>query len=220
MKLLKLGVIVVFILLVTILALASANDISDVTVSLEDGLSIFNEEVCVDTFGNRTCVENTYVQCNGVTQKIPGPTSLTVYEKIYETEYVETSCEEKLNNQEKPSPFDRIKDSDIEVMNNKIIINIKNPDWRNFIDSNSMDPLIDEGTTTIEIKPDADEIIVGDIISYNVDGYDFAFVHRVIEIGNDELGIYFITKGDNYYQKDPYKVRFSEVEGIVVGILY
>jgi len=71
-----------------------------------------------------------------------------------------------------------------------------------------------------EQQPLKDEIIVGDIISYNVDGYDFAFVHRVIEIGNDELGIYFITKGDNYYQKDPNKIRFSQIEGVVVGILY
>ena len=84
-----------------------------------------------------------------------------------------------------------------------------------------MDPLIDEGTTTIEIKPKyANEIKVGDIIAYDVDGYDYAFVHRVVEIGNDKQGVYFITKGDNYYKEDPNKVRFSDIEGIVVGILY
>ena len=215
------GLVLAFIIVAAIFALANDNDISDVTISLEDGLNIFNEEVCVDTFGNITCIENTYVQCNGEIHKIPTATAFTVYEKIYETEYVETSCEEKLNNEEKPSPSDRIKDSDIEVMNNKIIINIKNPSWRSFIDSNSMDPLIDEGTTTIEIKPrNVQEIIVGDIISYDVDDYDFAFVHRVIEIGNDEQGIYFITKGDNYFQEDPNKIRFSQIEGVVVGILY
>ena len=221
MKLLKFGVVLAFIIVATILVLANDNGISDVTVSLESGLSIFNEEVCVDTFGNRTCIENTYVQCNGETHKIPGPTTFTVYEKIYETEYVETSCEEKLSNQEKPSPFDRIKDSDLHVSSSSVRIDIKDTNWRTFIDSNSMDPLIDEGTTTIEIKPkNAQEIKIGDIISYNVAGYEFAFVHRVVEIGNDEQGSYFITKGDNYFQEDPYKVRFLDIEGIVVGILY
>ena len=221
MKFLKLGVVFVFIIFATFLALANDNDISDITASLDDSLSIFNEEVCVDTFENRTCIENTYVQCNGITQKILGLTTFTIYETIYETEYVEISSEEKLNNKEKPSPSDRIKNSDIEVMSNKIIINIKNANWRDFIDSNSMDPLIDEGSTTIEIQPKSeDEIKVGDIISYNLDGYEFVVVHRVVEIGNDEQGIYFTTKGDNYFQEDPYKVRFSDLEGIVVGIWY
>ena len=45
-------------------------------------------------------------------------------------------------------------------------------------------------------------------------------MHRVVESGLDADGAYFITKGDNYNQKDPDKVRFSKVEGIVVGILY
>ena len=53
-----------------------------------------------------------------------------------------------------------------------------------------------------------------------MEGYDYAFVHRVIKIGNDKDGIYFTTKGDNFWQEDPDKVRFSQVEGIVVGILY
>ena len=105
---------------------------------------------------------------------------------------------------------------------NSVRIDIKNAKWRKFIDSNSMDPLIDEGTTTIEIKPKyANEIKVGDIVAHSMDDNDdYAFVHRVVEIGNDENGIYFVTKGDNYWQEDPYKIRFSQIEGIVVGILY
>lgn len=53
-----------------------------------------------------------------------------------------------------------------------------------------------------------------------MEGYEYAFVHRVVDIGNDNTGIYFTTKGDNYYKEDPDKVRFSQIEGIVVGILY
>lgn len=223
MKLLKLGMVLVFILLITIAVLANVNnkDFSD-EIIIEDGLHTFNEEICVDNFGDRTCTENIYVQCNGETYKVPKPTGFTIYKKIIEKEYIEKECsKEKLYGREKPSPVDRIKDSDLEVLANKIVIHIKNPKWRKFIDSNSMDPLIDEGTTTIEIKPkSAEEITVGDIIAFDVDDYDYAFVHRVVEIGNDEKGIYFITKGDNFYKEDSDKVRFSQVEGIVVGILY
>ena len=129
-------------------------------------------------------------------------------------------CQE-LSNKEKPSPSDRIKDSDFSSINNKTTINHNSAKLRRYIDSNSMDPLIDEGTTTIEITPKKeDEIKTGDIISYKITGYDYALVHRVVAIGNDEDGIYFVTKGDNYYKEDPYRVRFSQVEGIVVGILY
>jgi|TARA_Y100000031_G_C8178983_1_gene365491 hypothetical protein len=217
MDFLKWGIVFIFFLLVAVVAVSVNNEeISD--FQIEDGLNIFKEEVCVDEFGERKCSEITHVLCNGNTYKVPGPTGFTVYEKIVEKEYVECK-NEVLNNKEKPSPFDRINENDIEIYNNKIIINIKNSNWRKFIDSNSMDPLIDQGTTTIEIKPRKNEIKVGDIISYNVDEYDYALVHRVVKIGNDEEGIYFITKGDNYWKEDS-KVRFSQIEGIVVGVLY
>ena len=203
------------------LANAGKNNGSD-RITIENGLEAFKEETCADGFGNKTCSESTYVKCNGETYSFPKPTGFTIYKNIVQKEYIEKECsDEILNGKEKPSPFDRIKDSDIEVFNNKIVIDIKNSNWRKFIDSNSMDPLIDEGATTIEIKPkNEEEIKTGDIISYNVDEADYALVHRVMEIGNDEEGIYFITKGDNYYKEDSEKVRFSQVEGIVVGILY
>ena len=84
-----------------------------------------------------------------------------------------------------------------------------------------MDPLIDNETTTIEIKPNSpDEIKVGDIISYDVKGYDYAFVHRVVKIEKDNKKTYFITKGDNLKFNDEGKVRFEQIEGVVVGIIY
>ncbi len=234
MKLLKLGVAFILIILATIVALANINhvnnnDFSDDKLTIEDGIRTFKEEVCVDNFGNLTCKESTYVQCNGKTYEAPIMTGYTIKEKVFGPEYVKIGCtepmiiveEKKLTGEERESPADRIKDSDIDVFSNSVRIGISNAKWRKFINSNSMDPLIDEGTTTIEIKPkNANEIKVGDIIAYDVDGYDYAFVHRVVEIGNDEKGAYFITKGDNYWKEDPNEVRFSQVEGIVVGILY
>jgi signal peptidase I len=230
MKLLTLGLALVLIIVIAIMALTNLSNISNVssdTLSFENGLSTFKEEVCVDNFGNITCTEIIYLKCNGEEYKVPVMTGYVVHDKIYVPEYIEKEKiivkEKKLNGEEKPSPADRIDDSDISVSGNSARINLKNAKWRRrrYIDSNSMDPLIDAGTTTIEIKPKyASEIQVGDIIAYDVEGYDYAFVHRVIKIGNDEDGVYFTTKGDNYWQEDPDKVRFSQIEGIVVGILY
>ncbi len=228
MKLLKLGVALVLIVFVAIIALASfgyivSNDFS------EDDVSTFNEEVCVNNPDDVTCIENTYVKCNGKTYEVPVMTGQTVREKVFIPEYIKIGCtepiiiteEKKLTGEELPSPADRIEESDVIVHTSNVVIDISNARLREFIDSNSMDPLIDRGTTTIEIKPKkASEIKVGDIISYNVEDYDYAFVHRVVEIGEDNEGDYFITQGDNYWIEDPDKVRFSQIEGIVVGILY
>ena len=233
MKLLKLGVALILVILVTIVVLGSVNymgnnHILNDKLILEDGLKTFTEEVCVNDSRGITCIESTYVQCNGETYEFPLITGYTLKERVFVPEYIEVGCteptiiieEKKLTGEERPSPADRIEDSDVNTFSNSVRIDIKNAKLREFIDSNSMDPLIDKGTTTIEIKPkNADEIKVGDIIAYYVEGYDYAFVHRVVEIGEDEEGIYFVTKGDNYYKEDS-KVRFSQVEGIVVGILY
>ena len=229
MKLFKLGVALALIIVAAIVALANINTKSDNPandkITIEDGLKTYKEETCVDNFGNISCKEDTYVECKGVKYKAPIMTSYVIREKVFVPEYIEKEKivfeEKRLTGEEQPSPADRIMDSDVNVYSSKVIIDIENSKSRKFIDSNSMDPLIDEGATTIEIKPkNAGEIKVGDIIAYDVDGYDYAFVHRVIEIENDEKGAYFITKGDNYWKEDPDKIRFSDIEGIVVGILY
>jgi hypothetical protein len=226
MKLLKFGVVLALVIIGFLVALASfsamgSNDGSNDKLIMEDGGMTFKEETCVEDENGITCVENSFMKED--TNSVPKFTGYTVKEKVFVPKYVvkEVVVEEKLNGEERESPADRIKDSDVNTFSNSVRIDIKNAKWRNYIDSNSMDPLIDEGTTTIEIKPKyASEIKVGDIVAYDVDGYDYAFVHRVIDIGNDEEGVYFITKGDNFWKEDPDKLRFSDIEGIVVGILY
>lgn len=186
--------------------------------------TLYKEEKCNEYSGDIICTETLYMQ-NKEGNKIPLMTGHTIKERVFVPKYVEKEKiifeGNKANGEEKQSPADRLQDSDINVFANSVRVDIKNAKSRKFVDSNSMDPLIDEGTTTIEIKPKNEEDIkVGDIIAYNVEGYGYAFVHRVIEIGNDETGAYFIAKGDNFWKDDPYKVRFKDIEGIVVGILY
>lgn len=226
MNLLKLGVVLMLVVVAAIAALGSINYMDDKDNSNGKLLfeSMSKEEKCFEDAEDIICTETLYMRNNdGV--KIPLMTGHTIKETVFVPKYVEREKiiieEKKSNGEEKQSPADRIQDSDINVFANSVRVDIKNAKWRKFIDSNSMDPLIDEGTTTIEIKPkNADEIKVGDIIAYRVEGYDYAFVHRVVEIGNDENGIYFVTKGDNYYKEDSEKVRFKQIEGVVVGVLY
>lgn len=117
------------------------------------------------------------------------------------------------------SPSDWVKEEQIRVYENGIILDVKNASWANFTDTNSMDPLIDEQVNAIEILPeDADQINAGDIISYKTK-YGI-IIHRVIEKGEDEEGIYYIVKGDNNRLRDPFKVRFEDVKGVVVAIVY
>ena len=222
MKLLKSGVILVLIIAGTIAALGSIGHSKDDSNKLLFE-SMVKEEECKENGGETICTQTLYIKDNG--NKIPLMSGHVIKEKVFIPKYVEKENiiveEKKANGEEKQSPADRLQDSGINVFANSVRIDIKNAKWRKIIDSNSMDPLIDEGTTTIEIKPkNADEIKVGDIIAYKVEGYDYAFVHRVVDIGNDENGVYLITKGDNYYKEDSEKVRFEDIEGIVVGILY
>lgn len=120
---------------------------------------------------------------------------------------------------ERDSPGDHVKESQIKVYDSKIELNIKDAIWSRFEDSNSMDPFLDAGSNGIEIKPSSEnEIQVGDIISYELNGD--IIIHRVINKDTDEKGIYFIAQGDNNPIQDPAKIRFSQIKGILVGIIY
>ncbi len=120
---------------------------------------------------------------------------------------------------EKYSPADRIPENNIEVYDNKVIINLKGASWASYADTNSMDPVLDKGTNGIEIKPSSEsQIKTGDIISYkSISGL---IVHRVIKTGYDDKGWYAVTKGDNNSVEDPNKVRFSQINGVLVALIY
>jgi signal peptidase I len=120
---------------------------------------------------------------------------------------------------ERDSPQDRISEDNILVYSDRVIIRIKDPQWASFADTNSMDPIIDAGANAIEIVPKTmADIQVGDIVSYK-DG-DSIVIHRVIEKKQDEQGEYLVMKGDNNPIADPGKVRFNQVQRVVVGIIY
>ena len=117
------------------------------------------------------------------------------------------------------SPSDWIKEKQIKVYPNQVVITVNQPTWASFTNTNSMDPFIDEDSNAIEIKPkSALDIKVGDVISYQTK-YGI-IIHRVVKVDQDEKGIYYLAKGDNNKLTDPAKVRFKDVVGVVVAVIY
>jgi len=93
-------------------------------------------------------------------------------------------------------------------------------------DTNSMDPNFDMGHTNILIagrngrdhKALLDSVGVGDICVFH--GGVWKVIHRVIEIGYDDKGRYFRSKGDNNEKKDPMVWRDSNLTYISIGTIY
>ena len=122
---------------------------------------------------------------------------------------------------EKDSPGDWIKEDQIKVYNDRIIIDLKDAEWASFTNTNSMDPVLDEAANAIEIIPkSSDNIKVGDIISYKSDYADGTIIHRIIKISKDDDGWYCIVKGDNNQSPDPGKIRFKQIKRVLVAIIY
>ncbi len=67
-----------------------------------------------------------------------------------------------------------------------------------------------------KIKP----IERGDVIRFFHSGSIKPTVHRVVKVGEDNKGIYYLTKGDNVWYVDNVKVRESQIDLVVVGVLY
>ena len=121
----------------------------------------------------------------------------------------------------KTSPSDRITEQNIKLYDDKIVIYAKEPYLARFADTHSMEPVLDKNSNAIEIVPkSAAEVMVGDIISFIPKNSHETIIHRVVKIGHDSEGWYAVTKGDNNPYNDEEKVRFSQVERILVGILY
>lgn len=122
---------------------------------------------------------------------------------------------------ERDSPNDWIKEEQIKVYSDKIVISLENAEWARFTDTNSMDPVIDSESNAIEIVPkNYSYLSEGDIISYSVEEVNGTVIHRIVETGFDEFGWYALTKGDNLDNVDPFKVRFEDVKRVVVAVIY
>lgn len=119
------------------------------------------------------------------------------------------------------SPADRVESARISITNEGVLLReLENVRLVNLADTNSMDPVLDTEATAIEIVPsDASELQVGDIISFASSEKDTIIIHRIVSISSD--GEWFaMTKGDNNVVSDNERVRFEQIKGVVVGIVY
>lgn len=118
-----------------------------------------------------------------------------------------------------PMPQDRVSEQQIIVSKSRVTLEIPDASWSRFTDTKSMVPFLDQGANAIEITPSSpSDLKPGDIISYNLGG--ISIIHRIIATGTDSQGWYAIVKGDNNPSADPFKVRFNQVEHVLVAIIY
>ncbi len=97
----------------------------------------------------------------------------------------------------------------------------------NVVVSGSMEPtfyrgdiVATQGTNVYgiqEFNPEKD-VNVGDIVIYNAQWYPEPVIHRVINVTNVNGSKWFVIKGDNNKQQDPYLVSPSQVTGKVINI--
>jgi signal peptidase I len=133
------------------------------------------------------------------------------------------------------APSDYLNESQIIVYNDYVVINISNVSVGRFASTGSMIPTLNEHSNSLRIVPtNESDIHLGDIITYeelNDDKCDkvdnvtlcpvsILIVHRVIDIGNDTQGTYFVLKGDNNDVADEYKIRFKDIRYKTIALLY
>lgn len=82
------------------------------------------------------------------------------------------------------------------------------------IATGSMEKELFAGDVAIIQKCNSNDIIVGDIIEYQMEGY--TVIHRVVEKNQKNGEFFFITKGDNNKQADALEVRENQVIGKVI----
>ncbi len=120
-----------------------------------------------------------------------------------------------------PSPSDIVPQEKIKVYKDFILINISNAEWSILTDTHSMEPTLNKNANALEVIPSSeDQIHKGDIVAYKSRFLNSTIIHRVISTGTDEEGVYFVLKGDNTLQEDLERVRFEQIERVVIGIIY
>lgn len=116
-------------------------------------------------------------------------------------------------------PTVRVPQDKIQLSDSSARIHVPELRWATIADTGSMKPTLTKNTHVLQIEPTStDELAEGDIISFAYKNK--IIIHRIIKIGTDETGWYAITKGDNNPVSDPEKVRFNQIDRVVVGIIY
>lgn len=121
------------------------------------------------------------------------------------------------------APSVRINSTDIFLFEHQAVIDLTKFEGKchraTFSDTNSMLPTLDTGHHSIECRQSKEDIREGDIISYELSDKN-TIIHRVREVGQDKEGWYCITQGDNLKFDDAIKIRYEQVRGTVIALIY
>lgn len=119
-----------------------------------------------------------------------------------------------------PHPATRVED--IRVRGSEVIIRVPGVYPVLLSDTNSMDPTLDNSSKVIVVAPRGErDIHVGDIVGYRCSACEgTTIMHRVVAIASDDGGTYYTLRGDNAPGADPERVRFGQIQSVVVGIIY
>ncbi|MAE13641.1 hypothetical protein CMO92_03675 [Candidatus Woesearchaeota archaeon] len=120
---------------------------------------------------------------------------------------------------EPQAPQDHLGEDQIRIYKDRVVLEIPDAKWARFKATGSMVPTLMEDSNAIEVVPVCPEgIEVGDIVSYRVKGD--TIIHRVAWKDVDEEGAYFVFKGDNNALPDPDRIRCSQIQRLVVALVY
>lgn len=121
-------------------------------------------------------------------------------------------------NREKISPSDMIKENQIKIYDDKVVIYVDNPQWASYIDTNSMDPVLDSGANGLEMVPQSpNDVNIGDIATYSYK--DDLVVHRVIDKKFENDSYWYLFKGDNNSTSDGW-IEFNDIKYVTWGVIY
>ena len=110
-----------------------------------------------------------------------------------------------------PNTFNLTEDS--------LTINFNNITFFNITKGISMLPAIHDNSTQLYIILGNNSLYMGDVVRFKYEEYSYMH-HRIIDIRNDEEGIYYITRGDNNLLNDDLRVRRENITHKLIGILY
>ncbi|MBS3074496.1 hypothetical protein J4447_03510 [Candidatus Pacearchaeota archaeon] len=117
------------------------------------------------------------------------------------------------------APSYNIAPADITILPDMIIIKLSNASLSGYAATGSMLPVLNEDSKGIKIPVTSPEQLhAGDIITYRDKSGDLV-IHRIMSIGFDEKGTYYIMKGDNNIISDG-RIRFEQILYKLVVLVY
>lgn len=85
-----------------------------------------------------------------------------------------------------------------------------------YIESNSMYPSYQKGDLVVIYGKKSEKIEVNEVILFEIEEVPNPVLHRVIQIKENNTGIFFRTKGDNNSYEDPWLVPEENVLGVAI----